>query len=33
VIGRPGRVYVEVHDDHIRVGGRATLVSEQEINV
>ncbi|MEM0493307.1 MAG: PhzF family phenazine biosynthesis protein [Candidatus Thermoplasmatota archaeon] len=32
IIGRPGRVYVEIgSNDHVKVGGRAVHVSEQEV--
>ena len=33
IIGRPGRVYVEVHNETILVGGKATLVEEKTLNV
>jgi len=31
IIGRPGRVYVEINNDIVRVGGRAKIVEEKEI--
>ena len=33
IIGRPGRVFVEVDTDNVRVGGRAKLAEEKEIEV
>jgi trans-2,3-dihydro-3-hydroxyanthranilate isomerase len=33
IIGRPGRVFVEVDNDRVRVGGKAILVEEKELNV
>lgn len=33
IIGRPGRVYVELHNGIVKVGGRAVLVEEKEIKV
>ncbi|RLF32420.1 MAG: PhzF family phenazine biosynthesis protein [Thermoplasmata archaeon] len=33
VIGRPGRVFVEIVDDMVRVGGRARIVQNIEIKV
>ena len=33
IIGRPGRVYVEIYDDLVRVGGRAKIVVEKEISL
>jgi len=31
IIGRPGRVYVEINGDVVKVGGRAKIVQEKEI--
>ena len=31
VIGRPGRVYVDINEDTVKVGGRAKLTEEKEI--
>lgn len=33
IIGRPGRVFVEIENDVVRVGGKAKLVEEKEIEV
>ncbi|MCK5112176.1 MAG: PhzF family phenazine biosynthesis protein [Thermoplasmatales archaeon] len=33
IIGRPGRVFVEIESDVVRVGGKAKLVEEKEIEV
>jgi len=33
IIGRPGRVLVEIDDDIVRVGGKAKLVEETDIEV
>ena len=33
IIDRPGRVFVEVNDESIRVGGRAVIVDEVEIEL
>jgi len=33
IIGRPGRVFVEMHNDTARVGGRAKIVQERIIDV
>lgn len=33
IIGRPGRVYVEIYYDLVRVGGRAKIVEEKEISL
>ena len=33
IIGRPGRVYVEIDNDIVKVGGRAKVVEENEISV
>jgi trans-2,3-dihydro-3-hydroxyanthranilate isomerase len=33
IIGRPGRVLVEVKDDVVKVGGRATVVEEMVLDV
>lgn len=33
IIGRPGRVFVEMRNDEIKVGGKARITQEQEIEV
>ena len=33
IIGRPGRVYVEIKDDFVKVGGIARIVEEKKIDV
>jgi len=33
IIGRPGRVFVEINNDSARVGGRAVIVDEVEIEL
>jgi PhzF family phenazine biosynthesis protein len=33
IIGRPGRVYVEIDTDQVRVGGRAKIVEEKTIDI
>ena len=33
IMGRPGRVFVEINNDIVRVGGRATVVEEREIQI
>ena len=33
IIGRPGRVFVEINKDVIKVGGKARIVQEREIEV
>jgi PhzF family phenazine biosynthesis protein len=33
IIGRPGRVFVEMENDVVRVGGKAKIVEEKEIEV
>jgi len=33
VMGRPGRVFVEIDEDVVKVGGRAMVVEEREISV
>jgi len=33
VIGRPGRVFVEIRNDEIKVGGKARIAQEREIEV
>ncbi len=32
-IGRPGRVFVEIRDDEVKVGGKATIVLEKDLEV
>ena len=33
IINRPGRVYVEIKNNTVKVGGRATIVNEYDINL
>ena len=33
IIGRPGRVFVEIKKDIVRVGGRAKIIEEKEIKL
>ena len=33
IMGRPGRVFVEINNDTVRVGGRAKIVKELNITV
>ena len=33
IIGRSGRVFVEIENDVVQVGGKAKLVEEKEIEV
>jgi len=33
VIGRPGRVFIEVDGDIVKVGGKARIVEEREIEI
>lgn len=33
IIGRPGRVYVELKNDVVKVGGKAKIIEEKEIKV
>ncbi|HUS99166.1 MAG TPA: PhzF family phenazine biosynthesis protein [Candidatus Thermoplasmatota archaeon] len=33
IIGRPGRVFVEIHNDVVTVGGKARIAQEREIEV
>ncbi len=33
IIGRPGRVFVEIHNDIVTVGGKARIAQEREIEV
>ena len=33
IIGRPGRVFVEINKDIVKVGGRAKIVEEKEIRI
>lgn len=32
-IGRPGRVFVEIHDEQVKVGGKAKIVEKRDIEV
>jgi PhzF family phenazine biosynthesis protein len=32
-IGRPGRVFVEIHDEQVKVGGKAKIVEKRDIQV
>lgn len=33
IIGRPGRVFVEIRGNSVKVGGRAKIVEEKEIKL
>jgi len=33
IIGRPGRVFVEIHNDEIKVGGKARIAQERKIEI
>lgn len=33
IVGRPGRVFVEINKDTVRVGGKARVVEEREFNI
>jgi PhzF family phenazine biosynthesis protein len=33
IIGRPGRVFVEIHNDEIKVGGKARITQETELEI
>ena len=33
ILGRPGRVFVEINKNNVKVGGRAKIVEEKEIKV
>jgi predicted PhzF superfamily epimerase YddE/YHI9 len=33
IIGRPGRVFVEIDRDVVKVGGKARIAKEREIEV
>ena len=33
IMGRPGRVYVEIEDDIVKVGGKAIIVEEKELDI
>ena len=33
IIGRPGRVFVEIDKDMVKVGGKARIAKEREIEV
>jgi PhzF family phenazine biosynthesis protein len=33
IIGRSGRVYIEINDDIVKVGGKAKIIKEKKINV
>ena len=33
IIGRPGRVFVEIENNIVKVGGRARIVEEKELEI
>jgi len=33
IIGRPGRVFVEINKNAVKIGGRAKIVKQKEITI